>query len=94
MTWMTRDGFWALAMTFTGQEAASLREKIIAAQPFDLLGVGLVAPGVTGFNPPKTIEPRAYLVKLFHCSPDPNTCLSPQRTHPCASFSARSYGGA
>lgn len=31
MYWMTRDGFWALAMTFTGKEAARLREKIIAA---------------------------------------------------------------
>lgn len=28
---MTRDGFWALAMTFTGKEAARLREKIIDA---------------------------------------------------------------
>jgi len=31
MCWMTRDGFWNLAMTFTGKEAARLREGIIAA---------------------------------------------------------------
>lgn len=31
MYWMTRDGFWALAMTFTGKEAAKLREGIISA---------------------------------------------------------------
>lgn len=31
MFWMTRDGFWALAMTFTGKEAAQLREGIIRA---------------------------------------------------------------
>ena len=31
MYWMTRDGFWGLAMTFTGKEAAKLREGIITA---------------------------------------------------------------
>ena len=30
MAWMTRDGFWALAMPFTGPAAAKLREGIIA----------------------------------------------------------------
>ena len=31
---MTRDGSWALTMTFTGKEAAALREKIVQALNF------------------------------------------------------------
>jgi Rha family phage regulatory protein len=31
MFWMTRNGFWNVAMTFSGKEAAKLREGIISA---------------------------------------------------------------